>query len=273
MLSRAWKPLAGATVLIGGPTYAYYTWDRKPAVQTFDLGVCVRGPDGRPAMTTRTFSLLSKAEVDTRIREHARTETKRLAGGQWSWTTAAVASNEPIEDANANAILSRDDTVKGPAGDLLFWAVMDGHGGYHTSRLLSKVLIPAVAVELQTLNEDPETIAPKTNILQDVIKSVFGRQQGTPAKPVRFDADPTYVSLALQTAFANLDSELINAPIRLMAANIDQKARDSKILPDLSQHPMALATMLPAMSGRSTFQLLSPPSVVVYPRFWYWGLM
>jgi pyruvate dehydrogenase phosphatase len=250
MLNRAWKPLAGATVLIGTPTFLYYTYARKQTTQTFDLAVRVRGPDGKPAMTTRTFSLLSKADVDTRLRQSARTESKKLQDGQtWSWTTTAVSSNDPIEDAHANAVLSRDDTVKGPAGDLLFFTVMDGHGGNHTSRLLSKVLIPAVAVELQSLAEEPSAIAPKTNVLQGIIKSVFGRSPGTPPEPVRFDKDPTYVSLAIQTAFANLDSELINAPLKLLAENIDEKARAAKVLPDLSQHPMAMATMLPAMSG------------------------
>jgi pyruvate dehydrogenase phosphatase len=251
MLRRAWKPLAGATVLVGTPTALYYTYMRPPpGPATFDLAVRVRGPDGRAMLSPRTFPLLTRAGADALLRGgvHART-----APGGWRWSTASVASNAPIEDAHASAVLARADAVPGgPEGDLLFFAVMDGHGGYHTSRLLSNILIPAVALELQALAADGDVpAAPQKRSLLD---SLLGRTPpaaaaAAAAPPARFDADPTYVSLALQTAFARVDSELINAPIKLLAANIDEKARAAGVLPDLSQHPMALATMQPALSG------------------------
>lgn len=119
----------------------------------------------------------------------------------------------------------------------------------------SKILIPAAALEIQSLSEypaDEPTPAARGFLagLTSTIGRALGRNAAPPAAPAgRFDADPTYIALALQTAFANVDSELINAPLKLLAANVDAKARESKILPDLSQHPMGLATMLPAMSG------------------------
>jgi pyruvate dehydrogenase phosphatase len=250
MLSRAWRPLAGTTVLVGVPAALYAYYARPAAQESFDLAVRVRGPDGRPAMSTRSFSLLSKDAVDARIGEHARTDARTLADGRtWRWSTASLAANDPIEDASAHAILARADTVKGPAGDLLFFGVMDGHGGFHTSRLLSRTLIPAVVLELQALAADPAAMVPKAGVLQSVMQSVFGRAPGAPPAPVRFDASPPYVALALQTAFANLDSELINAPLKLLAQNISPEARASKVVPDLSAHPMAAAVMQPAMSG------------------------
>jgi pyruvate dehydrogenase phosphatase len=253
MLRRAWKPLAGATVAIGGPGALYYAYTTRTssssAPATFDLAVRVRGPDGRPALSTQTFPLLSKAAVDARLVEHARAERRTAQDGRaWAWTTAQVAANAPLEDAHASALLRRVDVLPaaGAGGDLLFFAVMDGHGGFHTSRLLSRTLIPAVALELQALADEPAPPTPAPGFF----RSLFGAAPPAPATPrFRPDADPTYVSLALQTAFANVDSELINAPLRLLAANVDAKARESGILPDLSQHPMARATLLPAMSG------------------------
>ena len=82
----------------------------------------------------------------------------------------------------------------------------------------------------------------------DAAHSQFRRpiSSSSPSKPlIRYDANPTYVSLAIQTAFANLDSQIINAPLRILAEHLKQ----SKDLPDLTQHPMAVASMLPALSG------------------------
>lgn len=255
-LSRAWKPLAGATVLVGGPTLAYYSYtgllpfSSKP--QTFDLAIRVRGPDGKPQMTTRSYSLLSKPEVEQKLHENVRSESRTLesTGQTWRWSTAQVAANAPIEDAHASAVLSRSETVKGPNGDLLFFSVMDGHGGFHTSRLLSKTLIPAVILELQALASEPSTMPKKTGVLQSILSSLWPGSSSPAAqegKEKRFDSDPAYVSLALRTAFANLDSELINAPLRLLASH--SPSTKSLAPPDLSQHPMGLASMLPAMSG------------------------
>lgn len=46
-------------------------------------------------------------------------------------------ANDPLEDATANQVIRRDEGD----GDLLFFTVMDGHGGYYTSqvRLLCEI--------------------------------------------------------------------------------------------------------------------------------------
>lgn len=144
MLRRAWKPLAGATVLVGGPAYYYYYAYQRTAQSTFDLPVRVRGPDGQRMVQARQFALLSKADADARITESGHTTARRVvagsgaAAGTWTHTTASLASNATIEDAHASAALSRPAAPGRPttASDLLFFTVMDGHGGYHTSRLL-----------------------------------------------------------------------------------------------------------------------------------------
>ena len=79
-------------------------------------------------MATRTFEMLSTEQVDKRLRDGAILQsTPRPGGLVWNRATASLASNNPIEDASASAIVERDQTETGPQGDLLFFAVMDGH--------------------------------------------------------------------------------------------------------------------------------------------------
>ena len=248
MLRRSWKPIVGATVLVGAPGYLYYrnVYAQHSRTETFDLAVRVRGPDGKPAIASRTMALLSKDQVEARLKEHEQAYTALRPGGiLWKYHTSYYAANDPIEDANASRIVEREYANDSSAGDLLFFAVMDGHAGYHTSRLLSKTLLPAVALELSSLGKEPNTSAPQLSFLQRIIPWL--RPGVTP--PINFDADPKYVSLAIQTAFANLDSEIINAPLRILAEALAKQGQNTKELPDLSQHPMAMAAMYPAMSG------------------------
>ncbi|KAL6305800.1 protein serine/threonine phosphatase 2C [Sparassis latifolia] len=243
MLRRAWKPVIGTAVLVGAPSYVFYRWYyARPSQESFDLQVRERGPDGKPAMLTRTFPLISKDQADARLAAHAAfSSATRPDGIVWKHATAFLASNDPIEDANDSAIMQRDAADPSAPGDLLFFAVMDGHAGPHTSRLLSKVLIPAVTLELSSRLKAP----PQPTFGQS-LKSIL-RPTASSSLPV--DADPEHVTLALQTAFLNLDAELTNAPLQLLAANLDKIAKETRAIPDLSQHPMAMASMLPAMSG------------------------
>ncbi|THH30704.1 hypothetical protein EUX98_g3505 [Antrodiella citrinella] len=236
---------------VGGvSTYCYL---RYYQTESFDLSVRERGPDGKPTRVTRAFPLLSKDEVEKRLTEHASSvSTRRPSGIVWKQSTAFLASNSPIEDANASGFIEKESSPTG--GDLLFFAVMDGHGGYHTSRLLSKVLIPAVTLELSTLKNSPSVLVPKGGFLQSWKLWLWPPTAVPPTGS--FDADPKYVSLAIQTAFANLDSDIMNAPLRILSEALSQPGADKNTLPDLSQHPMGLATMFPAMSGSCALMAL-----------------
>ncbi|KAF8897821.1 phosphatase 2C-like domain-containing protein [Infundibulicybe gibba] len=243
MLRHAWKPIL-AVAAVGTPSYLYY--NSRYAKDTFDLPVKTRGADGKTEMTTRTIPLLSLKTLEARIREFATfNSVTRPDGITWKHTTACLASNDPIEDANASQIVARDKSDPSAPGDYLFFTVMDGHGGYQTSQLLSRVLINAVALELSSLVTTPSTSS----------DSYFARLKSGlwPASPPPAAAspgsDPQRVSTAIQDAFTKLDNELISAPLRVLASNIDEEARKNKVLPDLSQHPLALTTMLPAVSG------------------------
>ena len=158
--------------------------------------------------------LLSQQEAEQRLSEHAEAASTVRRGVAWKQSTAFVASNDPIEDANASKIIARDPSEKSPAGDFMFFTVMDGHGGYHTSRLLSKILIPAVALGIDSLISQPTSFVPKVTGLS-AIKAILWPTQATPTKP--FDADPKYMSLAIQRAFSSLDADIIDAPLRVLA--------------------------------------------------------
>ena len=243
MLRRAWKPIAATTVLIGTPSYYWYTL--KYRQEAFELVVKVRQADGKTVMTNRTFPLLPKDTVDARIREHATSESNPRPGGiVWKHSTASLAANDPIEDASSHQIIQRDDTDSASPGDLLFFTIMDGHSGPHTSRLLSRVLINAVALELSTLINDPRKQVPKSGGVLGSVKSLFSPSGSHPVAD-----DPKAVAQTIQNAFTKLDKELLNAPIQILANSLDENALQKKVIPDLSQHPMALPTMLPAISG------------------------
>ncbi|KAJ7572340.1 hypothetical protein C8J56DRAFT_40609 [Mycena floridula] len=141
-------------------------------------------------------------------------------------------SNNPIEDANAHQIIQKDQSD----GDYLFFAVMDGHGDRETSQLLSRIRIKATALKLPTFYRP----LPKPGVLA----SLMGTQSSSPR-----DADPAQMSLAIQKAFENLDSDILKAPLRVLAENMDAESRKLNKIPDMSQIPLALQTMLPAISG------------------------
>lgn len=255
MLRRAWKPVA-ATVAVGIPSY--YLYRSYSAHPTFELRVRVKGTDGKPEMSTRTIDILPLKTLEQRINQHASLKSHTSPGGiKWNYTTAFLASNDPIEDANATQVVQRDDSDPSAPGDYLFFAVMDGHSGTHTSQLLSKILIKAVALELFSLSSNP---SPETKSASGILSSaknlIWGSKRSstvvppsTPSHQGPLDADPKRVSYAIAEAFARLDHELTSAPLRILANSLDEESKKNKVVPDLSQHPLALTSMLPAVSG------------------------
>jgi pyruvate dehydrogenase phosphatase len=253
LAQRPLRPLALVTVVGGASGYLWYATNqsRTNSSSTFDIQIKTRGPDGRPIPTARTLPLLSMSDVEHKVRQNASSTTiGRPNGLVWHYDTAFLAANDPIEDANAQALVERKASGAFPSGDLLFFAVMDGHGGFDTSRLLAKALIPSVALELTSLESAPFSDAsskpvhsPQSSTLS-YLKSLLTRSHSTASKPYQFDADPKYVSAGIKAAFAKLDSEIVNSPIRLLES-IEASPSNSPA----HEHPMALPTMLPALSG------------------------
>jgi len=259
MLRQAWKPVAAAAV-VGTPAYFYYA-SKSQHHQSFDLPVKVKGPDGRPEVATRTLPLLPMSTLDPRITENATVNSHFTTPGgfNWRYTTATLASNDPIEDANAQQVIQRDEADPSAPGDYLFFAVMDGHGGRETSQLLSRVLINAVVLELNDLISKPNS-TPSPGLLQSIRSQLWPpSSQPTPAI---LDAQPQRVSRAIEDAFIKLDTELLNAPMQILVNNLDAEARKNKVIPDLSQHPLALPSMLPAISGQFLILLCNSQVIV-----------
>ncbi|KAH9943231.1 protein serine/threonine phosphatase 2C [Epithele typhae] len=214
MLRRAWKPALGATaatLCVGAPLYYYYNHN------------------GRRQEPRDTFNI--SEQVDARLREHATAQAVARPGGVvWKSTTAHFASNDPIEDAHGNLLVERNaapaDGPAPPAGDYLFFAVMDGHAGFSTSRTLAKVLIPVVTMELARCVNEPQA-----------------------GGAVPYDANPENVARSIEKAFVDLDSKIVNGPLEILADNVDDESLKKKLVPDLSQHPLAAEAIRTAMSG------------------------
>jgi pyruvate dehydrogenase phosphatase len=249
MLRRAWKPILGAAVVVAPSAYIYHNYTKSRRKSTFTIDVEETGSDGKTFMVKHSFSLLSKLAVDQRINQSATFTSQPPSDGLvWKHTTAQLSSNDPIEDAHAQAAITTEATSSDPARNLLFYTIMDGHAGFDTSRLLSHVLIPAVGLELSWLAYDGRT-STKTSYILDILKPLFfpfpnslSRAADAPQ-----DGHVERVAQAIRRAFDNVDFEILNGPLRLLAANVGKL--DTTNIPDLSQHPMAGASMMPALSG------------------------
>jgi pyruvate dehydrogenase phosphatase len=245
MIRRAWKPVAAA-VLVGTPAYLYYKL-KQERQQTFDFYVRVRGPDGKYEMSTRTAPLLPMSVLESRIREQATINTHSRPGGPiWKYATAALQSNDPIEDAHCSQIIERDESDPSAPGDYLFFAVMDGHGGRETSQLLSRILIKGVALELNSLVTNSKTELGPSFVQRMKSSLLPSSSHSTQSAPL---SHTERVSRAIENAFTKLDIELINAPINILASKVDPESLKKNIIPDLSQHPLAVTSMIPAISG------------------------
>ena len=260
MLRRVWKPILGAAVVVVPTSYLYHRYTENKRNPTFSLDVREKGPDGKAHMGKRSFSLLPKPAVEQRINEFATsTSLPPSQGLVWKHATAHLSSNDPIEDAHAEAVIATQATSSDPARSLLFYSVMDGHAGFHTSRLLSRVLIPAVVLELSSFARDGDVSVKRSSLL-DVLRYPFSRGS-LPHADAPQEGHIERVSRAIQRAFDNVDFEIVNGPLRVLAANVSKL--DKQNIPDLSQHPMAEASMLPALSGAPHILPIPIPAVVV----------
>lgn len=190
----------------------------------------LRAPDGSVTHSKPILTLLPN-EVDYLLREH---ESKTHVTDEVSnclvqrYETNSLASNSPIEDRYAHAIVQRDREAvgmeKGKVGDLAFFAVMDGHAGFHTSQLLSQKLIPLVAVELDKVireaGEYGQIAKAKATLPAKLWRSIFGGPESVASSEALstsgLDGDPEIVKRAISKAFRGLDKEIVNRPIGLL---------------------------------------------------------
>ncbi|KIY50303.1 protein serine/threonine phosphatase 2C [Fistulina hepatica ATCC 64428] len=241
MLRNAWRPIAAVGVT-GVAGYYVYSKFRESRVEEFRITVRTRNAEGKSEMKNIPLTLLSMSAVERRLVANAASHTTTRPGGIiWKHTTASLASNDPIEDRSAHQIIERDPSDASAPGDLLFYSVFDGHSGFHTSDLLSHVLIRAVAFEFSKLvKRRPSQHDSWSSRIVGKLPSPFW-SEASPA-----DADPKRVSTAIQSAFTNLDAGILDAPVKLLIDKIGDK---KNIVPDLSKISNASQYILPALSG------------------------
>ncbi|TRM68195.1 phosphatase 2C-like domain-containing protein [Schizophyllum amplum] len=233
MLSRAWKPALVAAA-VSAPSYYLYksTYGRD---DSFEIVVKVAGADGRPERQKMVLPLQSMKQINARLHEHETSRTWSRPGVVWRSTTSFLSSNDPIEDANAAQIVQKDPNSP---GDYLFYAVMDGHGGPNTSKLLSHTLISAVARELATLTQPEDA----SNLAKRAASLIW-------ANKAPIETDPLSISKAMQTAFTRLDDEILKMPVQYLASKMDAASRDKDLVPDLREDEVALLALRTAVSG------------------------
>jgi len=245
---------------IAGTSYFYYTHREKlaQANQTFAIATWDRDSAGKRVQKRITLPLMVPEEMERRLRLMTTRGSAFRDGIQWNWHTAQLPANNPVEDAFSSMIVERDpppSSVEQPLepptrnGDLIFFSVFDGHGGPYTSLLLSKTLIPTVGLELSSIMNQTAPSTPPTWSIPTYLHSWL-RLTPTSSLPnsKTFDQDPKYVSLAIQTAFAKLDSEIINAPLRLMTEHLERKQKDPNVQ-DLHEDTLAKSAVQAALTG------------------------
>ncbi|KAJ1032761.1 hypothetical protein NDA16_000782 [Ustilago loliicola] len=197
--------------------------------------------------TNKVINTLTNLEVDRRLTENQRsTRVDRPKGACLvaRYDTNSVASNDPIEDKRAEVIVERDraiidsrptssatapvsptpNTASASAnGDLCFFAVVDGHAGFHTSTLLSQKLIAFVALELDKVfreaGEYGEIAKAKSAMPSKLWRAIVGGGSGanaTVGSSTGLDGDPDIVKRAIAKAFRGLDKEIVNTPVELL---------------------------------------------------------
>ncbi|PWN86575.1 protein serine/threonine phosphatase 2C [Acaromyces ingoldii] len=188
---------------------------------------------GTMSVGSKIITSLTADEVDQRLTEHeVSTRVEGSAGPciVTRYDTNSVASNEPIEDKRAEVIVERDNQ-QGPRGNLSFFAIMDGHAGYHTSTLLSQKLIAFVALELEKVireaGEYGQIARAKAAMPSKLWRILFGGPESSSSSSSSssgsvnaagsgLDGDPEIVKRAIIKAFRGLDKEIVNTPVELL---------------------------------------------------------
>lgn len=146
--------LALAAFAAAGGAYYYETYitgDKDDATFTMKI-----------ARQNHTFNLLSKADAEEKLcRNQTSVSPNRPGNPVIRWDRNWLGSNEPCEDRSAVDLIPRErsatstptgteETVEGQK-DLVLFSIIDGHGGWATSELLSKVLHPTLSLGLAGL--------------------------------------------------------------------------------------------------------------------------
>lgn len=172
------------------------------------------------------------------------------------YATNTLASNDPIEDRYAADSISRqllyEGIPKAPAdkiqGDgLKLFSVIDGHGGWATSQLLSQTLHPMLVLSLRSLHagNTPEAGLTSSKSATDFIKTSLQRMLPSAAASLLTSpatVSPQTISDAITSAYLALDDQIVSSPLRLIGHVPSQPGKPNV-------RPIVLPLIEPATNG------------------------
>ncbi|PWN26478.1 protein serine/threonine phosphatase 2C [Jaminaea rosea] len=195
----------------------------EPSSSSRNFSITVRHPSTGERMT-KVFTMLSDSESTKRLRQNERVVDVQDAGAVSRYYVNSVAANAPIEDRSSQAILPHANSASAAA----FFAVMDGHAGWDTSELLSKRLIPEVALHIDAAHRLAEDRARNPGLAAK-IKAALGAGSGS-EEEIRSGL----VKEAISTAFLGLDKRICETPIEMLKRGGAASEGYQAMLPALS---------------------------------------
>ncbi|CAO1614921.1 unnamed protein product [Parajaminaea phylloscopi] len=191
----------------------------------------------------RVLKTLTDAEVNEKLKANELSvdlSSKKAHCLVARYDLNSVAANDPIEDRSAQIIVERDCGSRGrvnaerldpkqhpqeagaasAVGDLAFFAIMDGHAGFHTSSYLSQKLIAFVALELEKVFRETGEYAAlakaQASMPGKIWRAVAGGEPSDAAASQGIHWQPEVVKRAISKAFVGLDKEICNTPVELL---------------------------------------------------------
>ncbi|KAK4684744.1 pyruvate dehydrogenase phosphatase, partial [Tremellales sp. Uapishka_1] len=230
--------IATALLAAAGAAYYYETSSSSPSLSavTSDptFSVSIRTSQG---VQDFSFPRISYAKTETMLRSNERSETVVRSGNPVvRWDSNFVASNEPCEDRSAESVIPRRDK-----GDLMLFSVLDGHAGWATSELLSKVLHPTLGISLAALQGG------YTPDMEDGWKGYLNYVNPLFWLGLKETWTRGNVEETLRNAFIRLDKNICQTPVALLPTLPSSPTKAKADSPSPSQLFVALAE--PANSG------------------------
>ncbi len=166
-----------------------------------------------------------------------------------------VASNDPMEDRHAEDVVPHRTIVTTKAADnktpgIKLFSVIDGHGGWATSELVSRTLHPMIVLSLRSLYAGNRPELPPNfgftssshilSYISSVMSGVTAPIKSMLAPSVKVDSNS--VSDAIKSAFLTLDEQICTSPLRLLPHIPAEPGKPSV-------RPIVMPMMEPALSG------------------------
>ncbi|CAI2163229.1 10908_t:CDS:1 [Funneliformis geosporum] len=174
-----------ATTLLGiGVITLFYGFQRKGQQTYNSSSLNDKEEDGGRNSTI----IRSPREATAKLRENQISFLLQRSNGIWRYDSNQLGSNYPIEDMKSEEFVfnsPKRNKVESLVGDRLFFGVYDGHGGWNTSKFLSKTLIPKVREHLDKAIEGTGEYSNLISNYQELTKA------------------------AIEKAFVELDDEII----------------------------------------------------------------